>query len=342
MRDNHTKIDHATNSPVLINALADSNPDDMQVILEDLVRANEVEAVKDYLSEHGGLFQFGRIGRREIFKAAVISFASPNMIETLVSSEDYDICRLQRGSINAAFDASNMDTIECLFNSTLSTLSTAAMACWISRAIQWQSEELISSAERAMGAVKMKYPAQDRTEFLTSCVLSKDCVAATAGQAEREALLLRLWKTAGVTGDQSFRKTLSGTMVSTLPFYTLVWISETTLSTNLAQAILEYGAQINGQWPTHPSFRTPLQIVSQKSSHQAARFARFLLYNGAAPETYQAVKGREGKKLTEKKYVRDERLPQEMSKWLGVTWDELVQKVKEDREAGIPWTPWTG
>ena len=55
--------------------------------------------------------------------------------------------------------------------------------------------------------------------------------------------------------------------------------------------------------------------------------ARFLLYRGANPETTS--------RKSKNQSIRDEIGVKEISKWLGMSWDELVVKVQADRDAGI-------
>jgi len=85
----------------------------------------------------------------------------------------------------------------------------------------------------------------------------------------------------------------------------------------LAKFFLENGASADG--PTDTG-HAPIFAASGHDTIQAAEFMRFLLQNGANPETTyikQNLKERPG--------------PKNIHKWLGVTWDELVSSINQAR-----------
>ena len=106
-------------------------------------------------------------------------------------------------------------------------------------------------------------------------------------------------------------------------------VAESCCSLALAKALLSYGAPINytNVGDTKGNYRTPLHRALRRSRPETAELARFLLYRGANPDT-RALK-------SSVQRVEDEIGAREISKWLGMTWDELVAKVKADREAGF-------
>jgi ankyrin repeat protein len=70
---------------------------------------------------------------------------------------------------------------------------------------------------------------------------------------------------------------------------------------------------------------TPLHHAAKKTTTAAAELMKFLLLSGANPNTSALVRG---KTLTPSM----ERGARNISKWLGMTWDELVKWAQEDRK----------
>lgn len=136
-------------------------------------------------------------------------------------------------------------------------------------------------------------------------------IKATAGCSDREEYLINAWSTHGIANLPSAE--LSALLMS---------IGATTCSIRLAQVLLQHGATVDwreSQW----SQRTALKTAARKDSAEAADFMKYLLYQGANPNSFIILRRMKG--------------PKNISKWLGVSWDELVQKVNEDRKRGIQW-----
>ena len=108
----------------------------------------------------------------------------------------------------------------------------------------------------------------------------------------------------------------------------------------LAKALVECGADADftGGRATE---RTPLHVAATKCTAAAAELMKFLLVSGANPD----VSVRVGRGLrpvspnrSRRQYERrEERTPsmekgaQNISKWLNMTWDQLVEWAKEQR-----------
>lgn len=169
--------------------------------------------------------------------------------------------------------------------------------------------------------------------------MSLVCIKACGRQENRVARLISLWKRinvvigsksteyTGAKGSQ-FRGKHEDQYIKTLGMG-LCYVAESCCSVDLAKELLSYGTDINynGSYSRISAYRTPLHRALRKSSPGTAEMARFLLYRGADPDRTTSRAG--------DKWIKDEVGAVEISKWLGVTWDELVHKVKEDREAGI-------
>lgn len=96
-------------------------------------------------------------------------------------------------------------------------------------------------------------------------------------------------------------------------------------SIEIAKYLLKNGADVNtrGSSPSE-IFATPLYIAAQKPSKEAAEFAKLLLESGANP--FLKVGGR---------LAGEQRGARNISKWLGVTWDELVESTASARNGNV-------
>lgn len=148
--------------------------------------------------------------------------------------------------------------------------------------------------------------------------VSSHVIKATAGYLVRENLLLSFWAACGM-GDATSKFNSQENLSSALTN-----VAKTTCSLVLAKPLLEYGVKVNSQ-RTSISV-TALECAAWQSSPQAVELMKFLLYHGADPE----LQARNSKlKISEGKGAK------KIATWLGMSWDELVQKIKLDRERGI-------
>ncbi|RYC87009.1 hypothetical protein BFJ63_vAg10141 [Fusarium oxysporum f. sp. narcissi] len=96
-------------------------------------------------------------------------------------------------------------------------------------------------------------------------------------------------------------------------------IADSSCSVNLARYAIQHGCGVDIQ--SSYNSLTALQIASRKTTKQAADLMEFLLLQGADPN-----------KRTAKKRIGDEKGAREISKWLGLTWEQLVERTTEERQ----------
>lgn len=94
----------------------------------------------------------------------------------------------------------------------------------------------------------------------------------------------------------------------------LRYLSEGNCSIDIAEFLLQNGADVNTRGSARHKCRTPLQCAARKTTAQAAQFMKFLLEHGADPFAVYA-----GHKPGDLVGARN------ISKWLDMTWDELVE-----------------
>lgn len=150
-------------------------------------------------------------------------------------------------------------------------------------------------------------------EFLvTSCEtgLIPKVIGATAGSPNREQLLLSLWEKIDLPTKRGPEHLGSA----------LRTVALTTCSVRLAKTLIEYGAVVDQRLSGHSL--TPLQYAARRTSAEAAELMKFFLFSGADPNA---------KAPRAKLKISEEKGAQGISKWLGMSWDELVAKAKEER-----------
>lgn len=91
-------------------------------------------------------------------------------------------------------------------------------------------------------------------------------------------------------------------------------------SIEVAEYLLNNGANIDGISRSTNDQGSPLCLAARATTRSAAKFMKFLLESGADP--YRTLKG---------KSPGDQRGAKNISKWLGMTWDELVESTKSAR-----------
>ena len=98
-------------------------------------------------------------------------------------------------------------------------------------------------------------------------------------------------------------------------------------SVKLAKYLTDAGAAINHR--RSRQYLTPLHHAATKNNSEAAELMRFLLVLGADPAAY-ATSGPPFDKRIRK--IRDEAGAKSISKWLGMSWDDLVEKTKLENQ----------
>ena len=108
----------------------------------------------------------------------------------------------------------------------------------------------------------------------------------------------------------------------------LVNVASTTCSVKLAEFLVKGGAKVDHR--RSPRYPTPLNHAARQTTAGAAEMMKFLLFYGADPEAKPSgasLRIRYGSLR-----IRDEKGAKGISKWLGMSWEELVTKAKEERQ----------
>jgi hypothetical protein len=330
MRNNHLEESHkqATAVPTLSPTSDVLDQDELQPLLFDLVRADKVAQVRQILPSLND--PDGLILQR--LRELAASFASGMMIKVLLPNAEikraYDLARLA----SEAARAGNAETSEYLaevFNKRQqSQFGLAAhLDPTLKYALMQESEDIWTIWEKTL----LKNHGDKQRQAVVKLAISCPTIAGTANRELGEKRLKDLWLRLMETRHFSTRKMSAA----------LAYVGHTTCSVNLATMLIKHGAEINYQFQTTAA--TALQAAAAQDSLQAATFMQFLLSHGADPACkrrkvklkrqpgrYPPSVDRDGPELYV--HVGEEKGPRGISRWLGITWDELVAQAASARQ----------
>lgn len=323
MRDEHVEFGHRDAESQSQLSSSQLDEDEVQSLLFDLVRLDKAEAVRALLPHSDRL---AYVIKEELANLAASS-GSLAMIQSVFNHykntpRNYTATKQSTISMHIllkCIESENVDALRWL----LPLFKDIITGDW------WNISDVI----RLLLATEHPSMFQDyeksvideicdtslyRTRAPGARALTLDIIKVTARRSDRENRLLSLWAAL------EFRNGVSKFKSNSHLTSALAYVADTTCSLALAKALIGYGANINHK--RNAFYHTPLHRAAQKSSPETADFIRFLLYQGANPELKG---GRSEVSISEEKGAK------EIAKWLDMSWDELVQKVRSDRENGI-------
>ncbi|KAH7249586.1 hypothetical protein B0J15DRAFT_536886 [Fusarium solani] len=304
MRDDHLQSSHLLGDNSKPAEFDKSNEDEVQPLLFDLVAANKFEAVK-------ALLPFvEKLSDAVQTKLAIeaVSAGSPALFQLLATPEILSVYICEW-----AIESGNVSLSEIILTHLQSQSFSGLqgyMARWCGKifaaVIRSDSYELYQlwspGLSSAFGVSKLLNVA------LHGSVL-RDAMEATQNDASREQLLLTFWEEHDVLGRISKRQRMDSLL-------NLAW---TTCSLNLARYLLNHGCEVDAR--RSQLYMTPLHCATKHNTEQAAHFIEFLLMEGANPNTG-----------TKKRDIRSEKGAIGISAWLGVSWDDLVERTTKKRQ----------
>ena len=323
MRDEHLDSAHRE-----AKAQAQLRPDDLdldeiQPLLFDLVRLDKVDEVKRLLP----YFHTLNFTVQSELKQLVASSGSALMAQVLISNPS---TKDKFDYLVAAIRGLNLETSRW-FLSLIGNLESRDYSfrlgdfdSVLAAILESDSMEIFQECEKFLiERSRVTYPKGKKRKRLgyTDPVRAftwPNVINATARDPRREEKLLSFWtelrRRSRIAFDDPYK--LGDALID---------VAKTTCSLPLAKALLEHGAKID--YRRGDTYLTPLHHVARKNSPQAAELMKLFLYQGADPEIECS-----SSKL---KRPKDEKGAKEIAKWLGMSWNELVQKIKQDREKGI-------
>lgn len=309
MRDEHLDSGHQEAKPQAKLSPSNLDLDEIQPLFFDLIRLDKVEEVKRIFHYFGKL----KNSVRDELKNLVASSGSASMAQVVCDGPPNEIFLIE------AIKGMNFETFRWCLSHIDHLIAGTIQRSWtavIRELLRSESLEMFQECEkylidilstRALGQISP-----------THTFLDPSVIGATARDPDREKKLLSLWTALKMRSTTSKFDKLENLGDG------LRHIAKTTCSLTLAKALLEYGAEID--FRRSDKYMTPLHCAARQSSPQAAELMKLFLYQGANPE----LQGTRSKfKISEEKGAK------EIAKWLDMSWDELVQKIKLDRERGI-------
>ncbi|KAH7397039.1 hypothetical protein DE146DRAFT_764416 [Phaeosphaeria sp. MPI-PUGE-AT-0046c] len=147
-------------------------------------------------------------------------------------------------------------------------------------------------------------------------------MTSTAGDVYRERIVLGLWE-----------KVPCAWWAKNTWKNAITHVASTTCSVELAKFLIDQGMPVD--WGMGKSVPTPLVHAARKTNAKAAELVKLILFNGAndVVETPQGGRNEKNKYIlglsTFKIRISEEKGARQISKWLGVTFEELVAQARK-------------
>lgn len=308
MRDEHLDRFHQQEEEALkACTLGKPDADEIQPLLFDLVKADKVDVVKTLLSEFNDLSDSTKL---ELRKLAVRS-GSPTMVDLIVPFHK-DI--FERESLIYSIQGRNVENFKYLLSRSKNCIVPWG---WRRSYARIASAVLISDLEEMLEEwakyvdIEFKASKTSQGRPVGARYIEVEVIRATARHPNREKLLLLLWR------KMDLNKPCGNIYLGDA----LVNVASTTCSVKLAEFLVKGGAKVDHR--RSPQYPTPLNHAARQTTAGAAEMMKFLLFSGADPEA---------KASRANLRIQDEKGAKGISKWLGMSWEELVTKAKEERQ----------
>ena len=318
MRDDHLDRFHQSKTAADPVALEELDADEIQPLLFDLVSADKVESVRGLLREFRNL----PIPVRQQILYLVASSGSSDMLD-LIFEEMQDPYRPYvdgptMDMVRCSCKTFNMDTFKYFIPKLPSLVGESfyPLASILPEVLRSDSEEMF--AEWIKG-VNFQEKTFTNKVPCASFFIATNIIRATESQPHREEFVLRIWKKLDLM-ESCGEKYIGDALVN---------VASTTCSIKLASFLLECGACVDHR--RSPKYMTPLHHAARKTSLEAAQFMKFLLDKGADPKIIIDTRGYRGGK-DQVLRIQDEKGAKGISKWLGISWDELLASIQEERQ----------
>jgi hypothetical protein len=323
MRDEHLERFHNHSDLLPIEQFKNLDEVDIKNVCLDLVKADDVSKIRELAAADKIDVEFNE----DTLIACAAQYASPEMIKILLNDKTTkrDLSRWSQGTFSKLLlpetvAGNNSNMLEYILYSNRDDWPTK-----LRKNLHWFRDnglaEVLAKANDEMLDVFCRWVAQDLLQKKTNPYLVRpDMIAATAGDVYREHILLRLW-----------RKVPCSWWTKSYWKNAMINVASTTCSTELATFLIDQGVPVD--WRNNKAAPTPLVHAARKTDARAAELVRLLLLNGADSVVDIAKRVIHSPDLKKSQIdVSEQKGALEISKWLGVTFDELVVQAKKARE----------
>jgi hypothetical protein len=282
--------------------------DELIPLLYDLIRLDNLDAVKALVERFQKL---DNLDRENLFNVAAFS-GSLSMLRLLLDKQRYyraDLLQLsirgQNVEVMKWLISLDLDPIDDLFRNVLRSDSEEIRAVW--KAAYTESQQ-----------GKTKQWKENQRKNHRPHFISAQAIIAVGGDPFREDWLISHWKEIEV-----FNKRETDWIG-----HALVNVASSTCSLKIARYILQFSSNVDHR--RSAKYPTPLHHAATKTTAEAAELMKLLLIEGADPNKTSGGFDRRDK-VTEIRRIQDEKGAKGISKWLGISWDELVAQTKKER-----------
>jgi hypothetical protein len=279
--------------------------DDIQPLLFGLVRDGNVDGVQSLLASSGGAslgpeiltaartiaVRQGSLPMAQLLAPKDEKHVPANLVLVAVEGRDADI-------VKWTLSKSDPDDVAKFVKAMLDTSSDQIFSLW---------EEHLVTISQYEGREEMFKDPEDRLDV----VMKQPVFSEVKDDLVKEARLKHTW---GVLSKLWIPDSFSAALIR---------VAKSTCSIPLAKELIKLGANLD--YPINHYKKnggmTALRLAAKKTTKEAALFMQFLLSQGAS-DTEQRQHNSEAFN------IGNERGAKEISKWLGVTWEELVESNK--------------
>lgn len=324
MRDSHLEMSHrpVTAVPMLASKAGVMDQDELQPLLFDLVRADRLSQVKQLLPSLPADSVFVVEKLQEVAAGSASGMMMALLLPNTANFSGFLFRHLTHLGLEAA-RAGNSETSkylaelvdEAIDSNVWDAGSTLRLGKTLKYALVQDSGDIWTIWEKKI----VKHRHSDFGRRIAGSAVICHTVEGTANSELGEKRLKSLWLQ--LIGTISFSEQRISSALAN--------VGHTTCSVNLATMLIQHGALVNYQ--PQNSYATVLQAAAVHDTLEAAIFMKFLLLQGANPtcKQHKVLKRGRAKSLVP---VEEERGPRNISRWLGITWEELVAQVRSERQ----------
>jgi hypothetical protein len=341
MRDEHLEQFHNHDDILPNGAFGELDENDLEYVCLDLVKANDVTKIRE-------LAAAGMIENKSYLSdlvACAAQYASPEIMKILLGQGPIHndvayqgfLSKFLMPEIVAGNNSKMLEYIlQINFEDWENYTRKKALTDYNLR-YKRQFEErrtgtlsmVLEKGSDEMLGIFCKWVEQDvLKERRGIYLIHSSMIAATARDIYREQILLGLW-----------RKVPSQRWSEHYWKNAILHVASTTCSIELAKFLVDQEVPVD--WRNNSrATPTPLVYAARKTDDRAAQLVRFLLFNGAETvveivqgrQTYNKKRLKNGEDIEKSQiHVSEQKGAQQISKWLGVTFDELVAEAKKAR-----------
>ena len=308
MRDQHWDQCHQEGRSTA-QFLQKPDEDELQPLLFDLIRSNKVELFESLLSQ---LINCTTEVKQPLFEFAMGSGSTAVLNLFLDARTQFLNFRL---GLIAAIKGNNIETFKYLIPTCgnqvyWDTLPEILKSKREAFCLEW--EIYIDARHKELRASSLY-----KQTWLVRYYARSSLLATALNDPGNEKFILLVWE----------RLNLAKSLTQENLGVALGNVAETCRSEKMVKYLIDAGAPVD--FRRRNTYLTPLHRTVRKNTPEAAELVKFLLGKGADPAAFATYTSRSGSKI---RRIRDEIGAKGISKWLGMSWDELVDKIAKERE----------